>query len=130
MYFTKEEEREVNTKETVFGEMFGGHPISKDGRANKRVDYHAFSRAFNKVLSNGILNSTKGEWEQVSGFCDDEEYPKEIFQFFIVDDAGAELIYDFTNDPLFYNEELDMYVWGVTFWGMPWESVLTGIPCK
>ncbi|MBQ1196946.1 MAG: hypothetical protein IIX44_11945, partial [Clostridia bacterium] len=46
-----------------------------------------------------------------------EQEPPECFQFFIVDDAGAEIIQEWTDDPLFYCEALDMYVWGVTHWG-------------
>ena len=56
-----------------------------------------------------------------------EQEPPEIFQFFIVDDAGAEIIQEWTDDPLFYCESLDMYIWGVTHWGTSWDYVLTDI---
>ena len=56
-----------------------------------------------------------------------EQEPPECFQFFIVDDAGAEIIQEWTDDPLFYCEALDMYVWGVTHWGTSWDYVLTDI---
>lgn len=56
-----------------------------------------------------------------------EQEPPEIFQFFIVDDAGAEIIQEWTDDPLFYCETLDMYIWGVTHWGTSWDYVLTDI---
>lgn len=57
----------------------------------------------------------------------EEENNQEIFQYFIVSDYGAEIIKEYTNDPLFYNEELDIYVWGVTHWGTSWDYVLTDI---
>ena len=56
-----------------------------------------------------------------------EQEPPEIFQFFIVDDAGAEIIQEWTDDPLFYCETLDMYIWGITHWGTSWDYVLTDI---
>lgn len=51
----------------------------------------------------------------------------EICQWFIVDESGANLIKGWTDDPLFYNEELDMYLWGITHCGTSWDYVLTGI---
>lgn len=51
----------------------------------------------------------------------------EIFQYFIISDNGAEILKNWTNEIVFYNEELDMYVWGVTHWGTGWDYVLTDI---
>ena len=59
--------------------------------------------------------------------CEQEEPGTDIYQYFIVSNNGAKLIEEYTNDPLFYNEELDMYVWGVTHCGTSWSYVLTGI---
>ena len=51
----------------------------------------------------------------------------EIFQYFIISDNGAEILKNWTNEIVFYNETLDMYVWGVTHWGTSWDYVLTDI---
>ena len=51
----------------------------------------------------------------------------EIFQYYIISDNGAEILKDYTNEIVFYNEALDMYVWGVTHWGTSWDYVLTDI---
>ena len=51
----------------------------------------------------------------------------EIFQYFIISDNGAEILQYWTNEIVFYNEELDMYIWGVTHWGTGWDYVLTDI---
>ena len=51
----------------------------------------------------------------------------EIFQYYIISDEGARILKDWTNEIVFYNEELDMYVWGVTHWGTSWDYVLTDI---
>lgn len=55
---------------------------------------------------------------------DDE--PKEVFQWFIVDDWGARLLQNI-NEIVCYNEKLDMYLWGVTHNGTSWDYVLTSI---
>lgn len=54
-------------------------------------------------------------------------YNQEIFQYYIVSDQGAKMIKQYTDDPLFYNESLDMYVWGITHYGTSWKYVLTDI---
>ena len=56
-------------------------------------------------------------------------YDTEIFQYYIVSDNGAEILKEI-NEIVFYNEELDMYVWGVTHCGTSWSYVLTDIPCN
>lgn len=50
----------------------------------------------------------------------------EIYQYYIVSDGGAEILKRF-NEIVFYNDVLDMYVWGVTHWGTSWDYVLTDI---
>lgn len=53
----------------------------------------------------------------------------ECFQYYIVSDTGAALLEEI-NEIVYYNGELDMYVWGVTHWGTSWDYVLTNIPCN
>ena len=57
----------------------------------------------------------------------EQDNQPECFQFFIVSAAGAELIQQYTDDPLFYNGALDLYLWGITHWGTSWDYVLTDI---
>ena len=57
----------------------------------------------------------------------EDAHYEEIFQYFIISDNGAEILKDYTNEIVFYNEALDMYVWGVTHWGTSWDYVLTDI---
>ena len=56
-------------------------------------------------------------------------YP-EIYQWFIISSNGAEILKDYTNEIVYYNEELDLYLWGVTHWGTAWDYVLTDIKCN
>ena len=56
-----------------------------------------------------------------------EEELDEIFQYYIISEAGADILKDYTNELVFYNANLDLYVWGVTHWGTSWDYVLTDI---
>lgn len=67
--------------------------------------------------------------EQIEELEEEQDSTDEIFQYYIVDDNGARLLKEI-NEIVFYNEELDMYVWGVTHWGTSWDYVLTDIPCN
>lgn len=57
-----------------------------------------------------------------------ETCPPEIYQYYIISESGADILCELTNEFVFYNEELDMYVWGVAHFGTGWDYVLTNIP--
>lgn len=64
--------------------------------------------------------------ERIEELEDEQDSYPDIYQYYIVDDNGARLLKE-VNEIVFYNEELDMYVWGVTHWGTSWSYVLTDI---
>lgn len=118
-------------EKSVYGKYFYGNEISEYGQEEGYVDYRTFAKAFNHVLCNRIIENTWDEnWEIVNGEeVDEDGHYYEIFQYFIVDGWGAEIIQNWTDEILFYNEDLDMYVWGVTHFGTAWDYVLTDIAC-
>ena len=59
----------------------------------------------------------------------ENSYNEECYQYYIVSDNGARILEEI-NEIVFYNEELDMYVWGVTHFGTSWDYVLTNIKCN
>jgi cell division protein FtsB len=65
--------------------------------------------------------------EQIDELEREQDEQPEIFQYYIVSAAGADILQEYTNDPLFYIDHLDMYVWGVTHWGTAWDYVLTDV---
>lgn len=83
---------------------------------------------FYDLAYNG-LTAWAEEIEEEKDELEDWHEP-EVFQWYIVSESGAKLIQEYTDDPLYYSEELDMYVWGVTHWGTSWDNVLTDIRCE
>lgn len=67
--------------------------------------------------------------EQIEELEEEQDSMDEIFQYYIVDGNGAEILKEI-NEIVFYNDALDMYVWGVTHWGTSWDYVLTDIKCN
>ena len=57
----------------------------------------------------------------------EQEEQREIYQYFIVSDYGAQLLKEYTSDPVFYIPVLNCYVWGVTHYGTSWDYVLTDV---
>lgn len=115
-----------------------GNPISEYGIEHGYVDYATLAKCFNSVLNNDIMSLTYdiGSWDQVSGIVDNSEEIEELeseqdddqeYQWFIVDDWGARLLQQETNEIVYYNETLDIYLWGVTHYGTSWNYVLTNI---
>ena len=64
--------------------------------------------------------------EQIEELENEQDDGQEVFQWYIVDDWGARLLKDI-NEIVYYNETLDMYLWGVTHYGTSWDYVLTSI---
>ena len=118
----------------MFKKYFYGNEISEYGRQHGYVDYRTLAKSFDAVLNNDIINKTSdiGYWEVINGSEYDEETDSyvDIFQYYIISSQGAEILQRETEEIVFYNEELDMYVWGVTHYGTAWDYVLTDIQCE
>lgn len=138
----------------VYGTVFCGNEVSDYGKEHGFVDYATLAKAFDAVLANDLIPNTQevGYWELDNGsdyYYEDEdgnryspeEYEEldeekqekcneiyyDIYQYYVISHNGAEILSDYTNEIVFYNEKLDMYVWGVTHWGTMWSGVLTDI---
>ena len=118
----------------MFKKYFYGNEISEYGRQHGFVDYRTLAKSFDAVLNNDIINKTSdiGYWDVINGSEYDEETDNyaDIFQYYIISAQGAEILQRETEEIVFYNEELDMYVWGVTHYGTAWDYVLTDIQCE
>lgn len=118
-------------KHTHKSEYFYGNKISKYGLESGYVDYGTLAKAFDAVLANDLITQTQsiGYWEIVNGCEYDEESDTyaDIYQYYIISVPGANILTELTDEIIFYNEELDIYVWGVTHYGTSWDYVLTDI---
>ena len=64
--------------------------------------------------------------EEIDELTSEMENPSEVFQWYIISPNGAEILKKI-NEIVYYHDELDMYLWGVTHWGTSWDYVLTDI---
>jgi hypothetical protein len=51
-------------------------------------------------------------------------------QDFIISKYGFDILKEYTDEVVFYNERLDIYVWGVSRWGTGWAYELTNVRLK
>lgn len=65
------------------------------------------------VLANEIANRPL---ELINGDLDDE-----IFQFYII--SAPDFLLEHTDEVVFQDPELDLYVWGITHFGTAWDYV-------
>ena len=138
-----------NTMVTYDGKTLYGKEISGYGLNNGYVDYKTLSEIMgNCILNNEIIKYEVDNWEVVNGseikyydskaddyieeseienWDDIEEKYVDIFQYYIIDNWGVEILSNYTDEIIFYNEKLDVYLWGITHWGTSWDYVLTDI---
>lgn len=78
------------------------------------------------------LKKTKAKLEaEIEELELEDSTEAEYFQYFIISDSGARILeQEAPSEAVWYNEELDLYVWGVDHWGTSWDYVLTSIPCE
>lgn len=65
--------------------------------------------------------------DEIERLEEEQDSIPEIFQWYIISDNGASILKAYTNEIVYYNSELDMYLWGITHWGTSWDYVLTDI---
>lgn len=121
----------VMTKTVWHSDYFYGNKVSDEGLRLGYIDYATLAKSFDAVLNNDIIAKTSniGFWDIVNGSEYDEETDSyyEIFQYYIISSKGYQILSDYTDEIVYYNEELDMYVWGITHYGTSWDYVMTDI---
>ena len=73
------------------------------------------------------LQEYRDELQELEDTDDYYDAMESVYQWFIVSDAFADVLKDI-NQIVFYNDELDIYVWGVCHFGTSWSYVLTDVP--
>ena len=113
------------------GKVFG-FKASDYGLKNGYLDYYTLSRIVGDcILNNDIVRHTGIEnWELINGYEEDEDGWYEVYQYYIISHSGYSFLRDYTDEIVYYHEDLDMYVWGITHFGTSWDYVLTDIKLK
>lgn len=80
-----------------------------------------------------ILNNSIIEELQKNGYCfdiycgndynEENDTYKDIYQYYIINEQDAERLATHTNEIVYYNEDLDLYILGVTHFGTAWDGV-------
>ena len=107
-----------------------GVKVSSYGLKHGYLDYYTLSKIVGDcVLNNSVFQYAGYEnWELTNG-VEEDEYGNflEVYQYYIISDSGARFLEEYTDELVFYNQTLDMYIWGVTHFGTSWDYVLTDI---
>lgn len=88
---------------------------------------NTYSEAGNLPEDEKIEEQIEELQEQIEELECEQEKPGEIFQYYIIDYNGYNILKDFTDEIIYYIDSLDMYIWGVTHLGTSWDYVLTDI---
>ena len=57
----------------------------------------------------------------------DDPHYKDIYQYYIISDAGLQILQEYTDEIVYRSEEYDLNIWCVTHYGTGWSYVLTDI---
>lgn len=108
---------------SLYGNKVYGLKVSDYAIVNGYLDYHTLSKIVGDcVLNNTIRAETLEDWEIATG-----EFGEVIFQDYIISQSGYEFLAECTDEIVFYNEKLDVYLWGIIHFGTSWDYVLTDI---
>ena len=107
----------------LYGDKIYGVKVSDYGLEHGYLDYQTLAHIVGAcILNNRLRAETMEDWEIVAGDLDHD-----IYQDYIISDRGYEFLAKYTDELVFYNERLDIYVWGIHHFGTAWSHVLTDI---
>ena len=107
----------------LYGNKVYGVEVSAYGLENGYLDYLTLSKIIGDcILNNTIREQTMEDWEMVNG-----DFTDMVFQDYIISEYGYKFLAEHTDEYVFYNEKLDLYIWSVTHFGTSWDYVLTDI---
>lgn len=112
--------------------MVSGSDVTYEDSDGNILDYEEYEELQERLEDAEAEDNLEliSELENEIDDLENSERYSEIFQYFIISAQGASIFEEYTNEIVYYNEALDLYVWGVTHYGTSWDYVLTDIPCE
>jgi hypothetical protein len=121
--------RQERSMKVYDGKVFG-KKVSMYGLENGYLDYMTLSFIVGDcILNNDIFEyADYDNWDLYCGEMEDEdgEY-YEFYQYYIISESGASFLDEYTDEIVYYNPDLNMYLWAITHFGTSWDYVLTDI---
>lgn len=100
-----------------------GVAVSNYGLEKGYLDYQTLAGIVGDcILNNTVRSETMEDWDMVAG-----DFDSAVFQDYIISESGYKFLEEYTDELVFYNYILDIYVWAVTHYGTSWDYVLTDI---
>ena len=123
----------TKTAELGYWEPYAGNEEYFEDMSGNTYDYDAAQAKIEEIeeAMNAIEDEDSDEYSALAEekeALEDAKY-HDVYQWFIVSDNGAEILRE-AGEIVYYNEYLDMFVWGVTHLGTSWDYVLTNIHCN
>lgn len=113
-------------------ELFNGSDEYYEDSDGNRYDYDELQEKIDELQeAQEALDEESDEYRELQEKIDElqalDPYYYEYYQEYIISENGAKILADYTGETVWYNDELGLYVWGVTHWGTGWNYVLTDI---
>lgn len=109
-----------NTIEMYGGKIYGVE-VSEYGLEKGYLDFRTLAKILEDcILNNTIRDHTLSDWKIVAG-----EFDEAVMSDYIISEYGYKFLKAYTDELVFYNENLDVYIWAVTHWGTSWDYELT-----
>lgn len=82
----------------------------------------------NMILNNDIIPNLSSKGFYFDTFCgtdydEEEDVYFDVYQYYIIGSSDAARLEEYTNEIVYYCEDLDMYILGVCHFGTPWNGV-------
>lgn len=110
----------------IFNGKIHGVTVSDYGREHGYLDYSTLAKLVGPmIMHNTIRDKTFGSWERVTGVFDNM-----VMNDFIISKEGYEFLAKYTDELVFYINDLDLYIWAIDHSGTRWDHVLTNTKFK
>lgn len=92
---------------------------------NNEIQSHHEFELFNGDDQPCQIHETTEECVKDNDKCEFESV--DVYQTYIISQDGAEYLKRVSSEIVYYSDELNMYLWGITHFGTSWTHVFTNI---